>query len=250
MDLLKYKIVVFDLDGTIYYGDKIIDGANDVIQYFRNNGIRVYFVSNNSVKKRNQIFNKLVNMGIDCIVNEVINSGLVSSFIIKKLDLKNVYVFGSENLKMELKENRVDVTDDVEKANNLIIGYNPDFNYIELTKAVRVALKSNKIIACNEDRVFPGNNGELYPGCGAMVAPVTFCANREVDYFVGKPNPLMLKMIASENNVKMDDILVIGDNYETDIKMAIDSKCASIYIGKEIYDNTACVKTIKSILEL
>ena len=250
LDILKYKIVVFDLDGTIYYGDKIKDGANDVIKYFKKNGIKVYFVTNNSVKKRAQIYDKLIEMGIDCNEDEVINSGLVSSFMINKLEIKNLYVFGSDNLKMELIDNKVNVTDEIEKAKNLIIGYNPDFNYNDLTQAVRVALKADKIIACNEDRLFPGNKGEIYPGCGAMVAPVIFCAKRKVDYFIGKPNPLMIEMIASKNNVNMDDILVIGDNYETDIKMAIDSKCSSIYIGKEIYDNTTCVKTLKEILVL
>ena len=249
LNLSKYKIVIFDLDGTIYYGDKIIDGAKKVIKYFREKGIKVYFVSNNSVKKRIQIYDKLINMGIECDVKEVINSGLASSFIINKVGLKKIYVFGSENLKEELIENKVDITENVNKAENLIIGYNPKFNYENLTDAVNVALIANKIIVCNEDKLFPGNNGKLMPGCGAMVAPILFCSDRKEDYFIGKPNTLMINMVAAQNKVNIQDILVIGDNYETDIKMAIEANCDSIYIGKENYNDTICFKKIIDILK-
>ncbi len=250
LDVLKYKIVVFDLDGTIYYGDKIIDGANDVIRYFREKQIKVYFVSNNSFKKREQIYKKLVDMGISCNVEEVLNSGLISSFIINKFGIKDIYVFGSDNLKEELKNNNVSISENIDDAKNLIIGYNPDFNYEKLTNAVNVALKADKIIVCNEDKIFPGKDGRLMPGCGAMVAPVLFCSNRKYDYFVGKPNPLMINMVAEKNKVDIKDILIIGDNYETDIQMAIKANCDSIYIGKEKYENTICVEKIIDVLNI
>ena len=77
---MKYHYFLFDLDGTIYYGSKIIDGANDAIEHCRSLGKRVFFLTNNSTRTRQQIFDKLRGMGIDCEFEEVrlsVESGTV-----------------------------------------------------------------------------------------------------------------------------------------------------------------------------
>lgn len=243
------KAVFFDLDGTVYYGDKLIDGANDVIDLFRKRGKKIFFLTNNSTKTRKQIYDKLLGIGVDCRFEEVITSGYIAALYARKENMQRVYVFGTDNLKQELIDNGVSVCDD-ESACNLLIGYDADFSYEDLSKAMRVAFNANHIIACNKERFYPGKNAQLYPGCGAMVSPIEWCANRDVDYVVGKPNTLMIETVCEKNGIDKKNVLMIGDTYESDILMAKKVGCKSIYIGEDIYHDTICVKKIADIANL
>lgn len=243
------KAVIFDLDGTIYYGNKIIDGVNDVIDYFKCLEKRIFFLTNNSTKTRKQIFEKMLNMGIHCKYEEVFTSGYVAALYAKKEQLNNIYIFGSKDLIMEFENLGISIVDE-DKAENLVIGYDTDLDYKKLAKAFSVAIKAKKIISCNKEKYFPGENSKLMPGCGAMVAAIEFCANRTSDFIIGKPNTLMLDILSELNNLSNIDMIMIGDTYESDIEMAKIKGCKSIYIGKNIYSDTICVNNIKDIIKL
>lgn len=246
MNLKDIKIVLFDLDGTIYYGSKIIDGANDTISFFRKNNIKVYFTTNNSTKTRKQIYDRLEGMGVDCKLEEVLTSGYLAALTAKKNFMEDIYIFGSDNLITEFKEMGINVNQN-ENAKNLLIGYDPDMTYEGLTKALQVALHAKCIMACNRERVYPGENARLMPGCGAMTAPIEWCANRECDIIIGKPNSLMVERLSEIENVSSDKFLVIGDTYESDIIMANVAGCNSILISKEDKEGTVTVHSIKDV---
>lgn len=243
------KAVAFDLDGTIYYGSKLIDGANDVIQKCRDLGRKVFFLTNNSTKTKRQIYEKLIQIDVNCDYEEVYTSGYVAVLYAKEKGLKNIYIFGSSNLIGEFQQQGIEVADE-KTADNLLIGYDPAFTYESLTKALHVALKAQTIIACNKEKHFPGENAIRMPGCGAMVAPIEHCANREADVVIGKPNPMMLDTLCNLFGLENHEIMVIGDTYESDIAMAKAKGCPSIYIGEESHEDTVCVKTTKEILNL
>ncbi len=228
----KIKVVMFDLDGTVYYGDKIIPGANDVIRKFREIGKKVYFTTNNSTKTRHQIYERLVNMGVDVEEEEVLTSGYLAAQYAKKNEFKNICVLGSENLITELEQQGVCVHQQ-EDAENLLIGYHPDINYDDMTLAVRVALHADNIIACNRERTYPGKDAKLFPGCGAMTSVVEWCANRPCDIIIGKPNTMMITYLCHQNKIDSSEILMIGDTYESDIVMANEAGSESILVGHE-----------------
>lgn len=243
------KCAFLDLDGTIYYGEKIIDGANDVVNKFRDNKIDVFFLTNNSTKTRREIFSKLSKIGVDCKLEEIITSGYIASLYAKKQKMNNIYIFGSDGLKNEFAEQGL-IMDGTDKAHNLVIGYNPKFTYEQVSVAMRVAFNAQHIIACNKERFFPGENAVIMPGCGAMVAPIEWCANREVDYVIGKPNTLMLEILCEEKGFSPEEVIMIGDTYDSDIVMANKFGCKSIYIGKNVYYDTVCVKNTRDILSI
>ena len=246
MKLDDIEIVLFDLDGTVYYGSKIIDGANDTISYFREHGKHVYFTTNNSTKTRKQIYDRLVGMGVDCKLDEVLTSGYLAALTAKKNFMEDIYIFGSNNLITEFEEMGVKVNQN-EDAKNLLIGYDPDMTYDGLTKALQVALHAKCIMACNRERVYPGENARLMPGCGAMTAPIEWCANRECDIIIGKPTALMVERLTEIEKVGADKFLVIGDTYESDIIMANIAGCKSILISDREVEGTTTVKSIKFV---
>lgn len=249
MELKRIKTVVFDLDGTIYYGTKMAPKANEVIQSFRNQGKRIYFITNNSTKTRAQIFDKLIKMGIQCKLEEILTSGYIAAIYLKEKQLNNVYVFGSQNLAQELNEQGLQVVN-IEFAENLLIGYDPDITYEKITNAVRVALQAKTIIACNKERLFSGEDAKWMPGCGCMTAPIEWCANRKCDIVVGKPNTLLLDILVKKMSCQYNEILVIGDTYESDIKMAQKAGCSSILIQEKKIEGVESVKCIADIMDL
>ncbi len=243
------KIVMFDLDGTIYYGSQIIDGANDAIRHCRDCGKQVYFLTNNSTKTRQQIFDKLRGMDIDCTYDEVLTSGYVAALYAQKEDLQDIYLCGSENLASEFASCGVQ-TSDAEHAKNLLIGYDPDFTYEKMTEAVRVALKADAIIACNKERTYLGEGAQPFPGCGGMVAPIEWCANRSSDYVIGKPNTLMLDIVCDQAGLDSNEILMVGDTYESDILMANKKGCPSVLISSQMYSDTVSIEHIVELVNL
>lgn len=246
MNLNDVKAVLFDLDGTIYYGSKRIDGANETISFFREHGKQVYFTTNNSTKTRRQIYDSLIGMGIDCKLEEILNSGYLAALTAKKNELEDVYVFGSPNLLEEFNGLGVKTCQD-ENAQNLLIGYDPAMSYEGLAKALRVALHARCIIACNRERVFPGEDAKLMPGCGAMTAPIEWCANRECDYVIGKPNTLMIDMLSEMTGISRKGMLVVGDTYESDIAMANIAGTMAILISDTPKKNVPTVASVADI---
>ncbi len=249
MNINDIDVVLFDLDGTIYYGNKIIDGANETISFFRKNKKKIYFTTNNSTKTRKQIYERLINMGVDCTLSEIVTSGYLAALNAKKHFMEDIYIFGSENLISEFKEVGVSVNQN-ENAKNLLIGYDPNFTYDGLTKALQVALHANCIMACNKEKVYPGENGRLMPGCGAMTAPIEWCANRPCDFIIGKPNTLMIDLLLDVEKTDVNRFLVIGDTYESDIIMANCSGAKSILISKNNNPNAVTVGRIIDIISM
>ena len=240
---------MFDLDGTVYYGSKIIAGANNTIAFFRDKGIQVFFTTNNSTKSRRRVYEKLIKLGVDCKLEEVITSGYLATVFAKKEGMKDIHIFGSVDLVLEFEAQGIKVNQE-ETAENLLIGYDPNMTYEDLTRAVQVALHANKIIACNRERVFPGENGRLMPGCGAMTAPIEWCANRSCDLIIGKPNTMLADYLCEEFKLNQKSILVVGDTYESDILMAKKAGCQHILIGNDIKYQGVCVKSIADIPSL
>jgi len=245
----KIKTAAFDLDGTVYYGSKIIDGALDVINRLKEKGVKVIYVTNNSTKVRAQVAEKLQGMGIDCTEDDVMTAAYASACFAKEKDLKNVYISGTDMLKKEFSDIGVSYTEVPEEAENLIIGCDAKYTYEKMTLALRAGLNAKKLYSCNADRHFLGEGKKSYPGCGAMVAAMEWCCNKKCDAMIGKPGTYMLELICKTYGLKNEELVMIGDTYETDIAMAKEKGCLSILIGSG-YEDTVCVDKIADIAKM
>lgn len=245
----KIKVAAFDLDGTIYYGSKIIDGALEVINRLKEKGIKVIFVTNNSTKVRAQVAEKLQGMGIDCTESDVMTAAYASAQFAKEHNLKNIYISGTDMLKKEFADIGVTYTEIPEEAENLIIGCDSKYNYEKMTLALRAGLNAKKLYSCNADRHFLGEGKKSFPGCGAMVAAIEWCCNRKCDAMIGKPGTYMLELICKTYGLSNNELVMVGDTYETDIAMAKEKGCPSIFIGHGC-DDTVCIEKIADILKM
>ena len=245
--LSELQAAVFDLDGTVYYGNDLIPGAKETISFFREKGLRVLFATNNSGRTRSSLTRKLNRLGIECVEDDVYNSGYVAVRFVEERGLKNIYVVGSAPFKEEMAQ--VSNMTDEEHADTLVVGIDLEFDYEEMTRAIRAALRADTIIYCNQDMTYLGEGGKVFPGSGAMTSVITNCSGKEPDYVVGKPFTPMFELISRNTGIPCDKMVMIGDSYGSDVGFARNAGAEAIFIG-EGHDDVVSVRDVGDIPHL
>jgi HAD superfamily hydrolase (TIGR01450 family) len=225
------KAIAFDLDGTIYYGNQIIEGAIETIEYLKNKGLKIFYFTNNSTKTREQIYSKLTNMGLTLSIDSVYTSAYATAVFCVENQINGVYCIGSNGLISELIEQDIQVNSDDIKA--VVIGLDLDINYEKLSQALFFLQKGCRLIICNQDKNYPIENGVLKPGCGSMVGAILGAYDKQIDFEVGKPNTYMIELLSKAHHLTKDNILVVGDSLESDIEMARRYGCQSVLVNEK-----------------
>jgi phosphoglycolate/pyridoxal phosphate phosphatase family enzyme len=237
----KYiKALALDLDGVVYNGNCVIPGAVETIRQIRAYGIRVFFVTNNSGKKREYIAEKLRKMGIDSVVENIFTSAYATAYLLNQLCCdgnKRVFVVGSDDLREEIVKFDINVVDDI-PCDILVVGYDNKFDYEKLSKSLNALRQGAIFVACNRDRTFPIENNQVLPACGPIVASIEYAWGEKPNFEVGKPNIMLLEMIAAKHDLKANEILVVGDMIDSDIVMSKKFGSQSVLISdnKEYID--------------
>ena len=249
--LQEIRLIAFDLDGTIYNGNQIIDGAIEIIKFFREQRKFLCFFTNNSGQSRKQIFEKLLRMGIELSEKEVFCCSYAALRYSQQEGFRNLYIIGSESLKDDFTKAGFLVNKGSMDIDAILIGIDIDFSYQKLTIAYEVMQRNEscKIVVCNTDSNFPVENGLRKPGCGPIVSAVLNASGRNYDFMLGKPNTYILDIIVTDLKLRPDEVLVVGDSYYSDIQMAQKYGAKSILIDdkNDIIENTLVVKSIKDI---
>ena len=246
--MLKFKCIVFDLDGTIYFGSELANKANEVISYARKVAGQVFFVTNNSAKTRKQIFKKLIDLGINLNQDELITSSYAIAKYLKENYYKETYCIGTDYLREEIELLGINTFSKNPQA--IVVGYNPEFKLSDLDELSNIKLSNYKLIIANKERNYPKENGYIVPGAGPIVAAVENLLNKQADVIIGKPNPEMLNIIVSNLNIKPSEICVIGDSYDSDTQMAKNYGAQGILITKEKRIDCKCIEKLSDLLEI
>lgn len=234
------KLFAFDLDGTLYKGNQVIDGAIELIDYLRQD-YKIAFHTNASGKSIEQIHYKLCSMGIYCDTKEIYTSSQITALYLKENNIDDVYVIGSEEFKNEIHNVGIIVNDTF--SENLVVGLDTNFKYEKITIALNILLNGGKFIACNEDDRFPVEKGYM-PGSGAMVGAIEKASGIK-PIIIGKPNTYILQKISKDYDILNNEICVVGDT-SSDRDMALNFGSQIIMIS----DNSEFpnFKNVKSIL--
>ena len=229
---MKNKAVIFDLDGTIYYGDKLIEGANETISILKQLNFEILFFTNNSSKSRKEIFSKLLKLGIESTLNKIYNSSYATAIYLYKNDIKDVFAIGTDSFKKELKNLSINITTP-KNAKAVVVGLNPLFTYNDISDGLQALYNGAQLIASNLDKNFPVENNQVKPGCNAIVSALIGSCSKKIDLTaIGKPNTYMLEIICKDWNLNKKNVWIVGDSKESDIEMANRYGCNSILVGQ------------------
>lgn len=242
--------VVFDLDGTIYLGDRLVDGALSLFKCLEDHSLKSFYITNNSSKSRKQLVEKLSGMGISLDLRQVYGAAYAMAAFVREKGFRSVFCIGAQGLREELSHVGVRFCEDEHQAEALIIGMDKDFDNVKLTKAVRIMKRGCMAIVCSRDSQYPIENGRIMPGCGPIAASIEKASGLKIHCSVGKPNRYMIDLLCGDWNLKPQELLVVGDTYSTDILMARRSGSKSILISKKKYKSTVVVPHLSMITQL
>lgn len=242
------KAIVFDLDGTIYFGEDLAENAKEILQFCYEKFEYVFFITNNSAKTREEIYQKLLKMGLKIDINQLITCGFTIAKYLNKNNYKEVFSIGTASLKSEIESQGITSNSDNPQA--IIVGYNRDFCLEDLKPIVKYKDTDCKLIIANKEHSYPVDNKEILPGAGQIVVSVEYTLNKSFDICIGKPNPMMLEMMLENLSIKPEDVLVVGDSYESDIKMAQTYGAEGVLISDEQKTDCICIKELSELLEV
>lgn len=194
----------------------MIPGASEAVLQIVESGLAVRYLTNNSAARPEEISQKLNRMGVPCEPSWVAGTGPAAAAKAKSLGFSSAMVVGEPGLKQTFKEDGFDLNHP-DDAPLLVSGICRTFDYKMLDSALQVLLKGAFWIATNRDGSYPLEGGRLQPGSGAIVAAIEAAAGRGPDIVIGKPEPLMIHQIASDLNLSIDQVIMVGDREDTDL---------------------------------
>jgi len=215
---LKDKEIFFiDLDGTIYIGDKIIDGALDFLSQLSQRGKLRFFISNNSSRSKEDYVKKLKNYGINASKEEIILStdGLID--FLKNNGIKEVFVIGTGSFKREIEGHGINPNS--ASPAFVVLGYDTELTYNKLVEGVFYVNNGVDYIATHRDIVCPTEKGPI-PDVGTLIEMFKLTTSKKPFKIFGKPNKEMVEFKIEELNVNMDRVVLIGDRLYTDGALA------------------------------
>lgn len=210
---------VFDLDGTVYLGEQLLEGAGVAITQLRAEGRRVVFLSNNPTSTRDDYAARLSALGLPTTPDEVVNSSLVMvQWLLREAPGCRLFVIGERPLVHELAVAGFQIVDRADATDFVVASFDRTFSYHKLQVAFDAIRAGARFVATNGDRYCPVPGGGE-PDAAAVIAAIEACTDTRVEVIVGKPSPIMVRAVMEMVRLVPDRCLMTGDRLETDIAM-------------------------------
>jgi len=211
------KAVFLDLDGTIYLGSKIIDGALSFLNRLEEKGIMRFFLSNNSSKSVGQYLEKLRGLGIPASADEILLSTHDLISWLRENSIDQTYLVGTEGMREMLESAGVDTNS--ESPQYVVLGYDTEITYEKLSTASIHLHRGIPMVSSHPDVVCPSPNGGL-PDTGAYMDLFEATTGVRPEHVCGKPNAGMIMHKVEELGLRPDQCAMVGDRLYTDMEMA------------------------------
>lgn len=215
-----YKGYFIDLDGTTYKGKDRIPAAARFIKRLQDNNKVVLFVTNNSTRTPEFVARNLkINHKISVSADNVYTSALATADYMDQIvnGERSVYVIGEDGLKKALLDKGFTLTDN--RPAYVVVGLDSHVTYEKFETAVLNIRSGAKFIGTNADSNLPNEKG-MVPGAGSLVELVRY-ATQTKPVMIGKPEKIIMEMARAKSGLKKDEVIMVGDNYNTDILAGI-----------------------------
>lgn len=249
------KTYLIDLDGTMYHGNENIDGAREFIEYLQKTNQKYLFLTNNATRTKKQNKEHLEQLGFKNIKEDdfFTSSMAAAKYIAEISEKRKAFVVGQDGLLEALKNEAFEIVE--ENADFVFVGLDFAADYNKYSKALQNLLSGAKLIATNKDRRLP-SGGTFRIGNGAVVVMLEYASGQEA-LVTGKPYVPILNAALVQLNITINDIILIGDNLETDVALGYYNNVETIFVTTGVHDETDCerleifpTKTVKSLHEL
>ena len=229
---------ISDMDGVIYHGDRLLPGVKDFVKWLKKEKKHFLFLTNSSERTPRELQEKLHRMGIDVDRNVFYTSALATAqFLSSQHPKGTAFIIGEAGLINAMYN--VGYTMNNIDPDYVVVGDTRNYSYEKLEQAVNLVIKGAKLIGTNPDVSGPVENG-IAPSTKALISPIELATGKQA-YFVGKPNPLMMRIALRRLGVRREDSIIVGDRMDTDIIAGIESEIDTLLVLSGI----SSVDTIK-----
>ncbi len=226
-DLRNKKAFICDMDGVIYHGNRLLPGAKKFVSWLKKEEKPFLFLTNASERSPRELHEKLARLGIDVPTENFYTSALATaSFLASQCPGGSAYVIGEAGLINALYD--VGFTMNDVNPDYVIVGESRNYNLDTLEHAVNLVLKGAKLIGTNPDLTGPVEKG-IAPATGALISPVELATGSQA-YFVGKPNPLMMRHARNRLNTHRKETVIVGDRMDTDVLAGIEAGIETVLV--------------------
>ncbi|MFC7231027.1 HAD-IIA family hydrolase [Saliphagus sp. GCM10025308] len=235
---MHYDGIIFDLDGTVYRGDRLIPGATAAIERARASGSSVLFLSNNPTKRPPEYADRLTAFGIPTDDDDVLNSAAITAeWLGANHPGRPALVVGERPLVAELEDAGITVTEDPRQTEIVVASMDRSFDYETLRLALEALDDETPFVATNPDRTCPVEDGEI-PDAAGMIGAIEGVTGRSLDRVLGKPSPTAVEIAMARMDCTPERCLLVGDRLETDVEMGARSGMATALVLTGASDRT------------
>ena len=225
--ILKKDGFICDMDGVIYHGNKILPGVHEFISWLLENDKKFIFLTNSPENTPQELSMKLERMGLQVTADHFYTSAMATAaFLSSQKPGCTAYVIGEAALTKALYDEDINMND--VNPDYVVVGETRSYNFEKIEKAIELVNKGAKLIGANPDITGPTERG-IMPATGSLIAPIEIATGKKA-YFVGKPNPLMLRHGLRRLKCHSADIVFIGDRMDTDIIAGIESNVDTVLV--------------------
>lgn len=211
---------LIDMDGVLVRGSALIPGAAEFIGRLAERGRRFLILTNNSIYTARDLQHRLSGSGLPVGVEHIYTSAMATArFLADQRPQGSAYVIGEAGLTTALHDIGYVLTD--QSPEYVVLGETTSYSFERITQAMRLVAGGARFIATNPDVSGPGDGG-MVPACGAVAALIA-AATGVKPYFIGKPNPLMMRTALRALDSHSEAAVMVGDRMDTDIIGGIES---------------------------
>jgi NagD protein len=221
------KNYFIDMDGVLVRGRTLVPGADAFIGRLKEGGFEFLILTNNPAYTQKDLSYRLGSVGLHVEPRRIFTSAMATvSFLKAQKSNGRMFVIGESGLTGPLHDAGFIITD-IEPA-YVVLGETYSYNIQSITMAIRLINKGARFIATNPDSSGPGDGG-IVPACGAMAALIEK-ATGVAPFFIGKPNPLMMRTALNYLGAHSENTVMIGDRMDTDIVTGVESGMETILV--------------------
>ena len=222
IDIIRAKQgFICDMDGVIYHGNTLLPGVKEFVDWLKNENKSFIFLTNSSERTPKELQEKLFRLGIEVDKSHFYTSALATAaFLASQRSKGSAYIIGEAGLINALYN--VGYTMNNVDPDYVVMGESKSYSYERIERAVQLVLKGAKLIGTNPDTTGPGEHG-IVPATKALISPIELATEKSA-YFVGKPNPLMMRIALKKLGMTREETIIIGDRMDTDIIAGIEAE--------------------------
>jgi len=218
---------LIDMDGVLVHEEVPIAGAQEFVEALKSSGLGFLVLTNNSIFTPRDLRARLLGSGIDVPEDRIWTSALATArFLDDQRPHGTAYVVGEAGLTTAMHDIGYVMTD--RNPDYVVLGETRTYSFEAITRAIRLIEGGARFIATNPDPSGPSQQGML-PATGSVAALISTATGR-TPYFVGKPNPLMMRSALNRLDAHSESTVMVGDRMDTDIVAGLESGLLTILV--------------------